>query len=141
MLHIITSSEACRKNKMYEYSYEDLYVWDSPIDSIEENKEDEPELYEAIQIYKEKTEIELIEARSAMRSSDLPKEQKNTHLKAIRLVFCAKLKVVPHQEVKYMIEVLKSSFKDVYKEIEAIKKFKDHRHKTIHGLYTEKAVY
>ena len=126
---------------MYEYGYDDLYVWDSAIESLEENPADEPELFEAVQIYKEKTEIELIEARSAMRSSDLPKEQKNTHLKAIRLVLCTKLQVVPLQEVKYLVDVLKSTFKDVYEEIEKTQKFKEHRHKSFGAGYTEKAVY
>jgi len=106
-------------------------------------QEDDKEALRIIGLYKDNTLSELIEYREHIQVNEyeLTKKEQKLRLKILRQMILHKLEIVDLGRFGYFLDVLQAELNNVYKEIESIKKFKDHRHKTVLGLYTEKANY
>ena len=106
----------------------------NPFDQAEE-WEDEREL-KIFREYKTTSLQNLIEDYSNTEEKEEPDRKRR--LKVLKEIIAWKLGIPIFD---YFIDCLNERFEMQLKEIEKLTKFKEHRHKTIMGLYTEKPNY
>ena len=68
-------------------------------------------------------------------------KQNKIRIEVIQALIGKRFNCSSTHHVHYLIDILNEIMPDIEKRLIALEKFKDHRHKSLLGLYTEKAVY
>ena len=92
--------------------------------------------------YKEETLKELLGYYDNLESrDDIDEKEKELRFKVLSIYIANKLGMATTSPLHYLIESLHELFHLLEKRLSEIEKFKEHRHRTVMGLYTEKSVY
>ena len=108
----------------------------NPIEIAEEWEENETVL-ELYRSYEKSTLEQLITYYSQIEANKEATNRKDI-TRVLREIIAWKLEIPMFD---YFIDCLNERFEKLEKEITKLQKFSEHRHKTVMGLYTEKAVY
>lgn len=88
------------------------------------------------------TIMELITELERVRDdSDYEDDEKGLRIEILQILIAQKLDLADTHQVHYLIDSLHELFNLLEKRLTEIEKYKQHRHKTVLGLYTEKSVY
>lgn len=107
-----------------------------------ESFKDEGDLARAIIAdYKENSLKQLLAFYNATETRDIPEKERDLRTEILQIYIAKKLGVSGESHIWYLVDNVNAICHVLEKRIKELEKYKEHRHKTILGLYTEKGVY
>ena len=89
----------------------------------------------------EATLMELLTELDRVRAeTDFEGSEQGLRIEILQIMIAQKLALVDTDQVHYLIDSLLEIFRAMQKELDAVKRYKEHRH-DVTKLYTDKAVY
>lgn len=109
---------------------------------IDDQIPDYPDIEDRVKKDKTLSLYELIQEYDKVSSSTCHDEkEKDIELAILKILIAKKLELVQDDHMHHLLYMLQEAFEMMEDYMDELKKFKNHRHKTMFGLYTEKAVY